>query len=70
MEQSTVSETPLKDPMEQSTVSEAPLKEPVDSKPPMVSKSPDPPTKKGSCQEGSFSDSSFSAIQVKMARGE
>ncbi|GFX86482.1 hypothetical protein TNCV_3727511 [Trichonephila clavipes] len=44
MEQSTVSESPLKDPMEQSTVPESPLKEPVD--PPMVSKSPDPPTKK------------------------
>ncbi|GFS96566.1 hypothetical protein TNCV_3943631 [Trichonephila clavipes] len=46
MEQSTVSESSLKDPKEQSTVSESPLKEPVDSKPPMVSKSPDPPTKK------------------------
>ncbi|GFV86677.1 hypothetical protein TNCV_4185301 [Trichonephila clavipes] len=33
-------------PMEQSTVSESPLKEPVDSKSPIVSKSPDPPTKK------------------------
>ncbi|GFX85823.1 hypothetical protein TNCV_2472251 [Trichonephila clavipes] len=46
MEQSTVSESPLKDPMEQSTVPESLLKEPVDSKPPMVSKSLDPPTKK------------------------
>ncbi|GFU03517.1 hypothetical protein TNCV_2257321 [Trichonephila clavipes] len=46
MEQSTVSETPLKNPMEQSRVPESPLKEPVDSKPPIVSKSPDPPTKK------------------------
>ncbi|GFW89589.1 hypothetical protein TNCV_1024731 [Trichonephila clavipes] len=44
MEQSTVSESSLKDPMEPSTISESPLKEPVD--PPMVSKSPDPPTKK------------------------
>ncbi|GFS47530.1 hypothetical protein TNCV_4219811 [Trichonephila clavipes] len=44
MEQSTVSETPLKDPMEQSKVPESPLKEPVD--PPIVSKSPDPPVKK------------------------
>ncbi|GFV61060.1 hypothetical protein TNCV_620651 [Trichonephila clavipes] len=44
MEQSTVSETPLKDPMEQSRVPETPLKEPVE--PPVVSKSPDPPVKK------------------------
>ncbi|GFX32340.1 hypothetical protein TNCV_4411081 [Trichonephila clavipes] len=44
MEQSTVSETPLKDPMEPSRVPESPLKEPVD--PPIVSKSLDPPTKK------------------------
>ncbi|GFV98814.1 hypothetical protein TNCV_2913311 [Trichonephila clavipes] len=33
-------------PMEQSTVPESPLKDPVDSKPPIVSKSPDPPVKK------------------------
>ncbi|GFW11799.1 hypothetical protein TNCV_4100111 [Trichonephila clavipes] len=33
-------------PMEQSTVPESPLKDPVDSKPPLVSKSPDPPVKK------------------------
>ncbi|GFV78729.1 hypothetical protein TNCV_3168301 [Trichonephila clavipes] len=46
MKQSTVSETPLKDPMEQSRVPESPLKEPVDSKPPIVSKSLDPPVKK------------------------
>ncbi|GFU14311.1 hypothetical protein TNCV_3491221 [Trichonephila clavipes] len=58
MEQSTVSETPLKDPMEQSTVSQSPLKELLDSKSSIVSKSPivskssmvskslDPPTKK------------------------
>ncbi|GFS59683.1 hypothetical protein TNCV_1795591 [Trichonephila clavipes] len=50
MEQSTVSETPLKDPMEPSRVPESPLKEPVDppivSKSPMVSKSLDPPVKK------------------------
>ncbi|GFS91269.1 hypothetical protein TNCV_1306861 [Trichonephila clavipes] len=36
MEQSTVSETPLKDTMEPSRVPESPLKEPVDSKPPIV----------------------------------
>ncbi|GFT05858.1 hypothetical protein TNCV_3926211 [Trichonephila clavipes] len=46
MEQSTVSESPLKDSMEPSTVSESPLKEPIVSKSPMVSKSPDPPVKK------------------------
>ncbi|GFS93769.1 hypothetical protein TNCV_798711 [Trichonephila clavipes] len=52
MEQSTVSESTLKDPMEPSRVPESPLKEPMDSKPPIVSKSPmvskslDPPTKK------------------------
>ncbi|GFW99379.1 hypothetical protein TNCV_3006811 [Trichonephila clavipes] len=58
MEQSTVSESPLKDPMEQSRLSESPLKDSVDSKPPVVSKppivskppvvskSPDPPAKK------------------------
>ncbi|GFW63875.1 hypothetical protein TNCV_705811 [Trichonephila clavipes] len=33
-------------PMEQSTVPESPLKDPVDSKPPIVSKSPDPLVKK------------------------
>ncbi|GFU15832.1 hypothetical protein TNCV_2367821 [Trichonephila clavipes] len=33
-------------PMEQSTVSESPLKDPVDSNPPIVTKSPDPPFKK------------------------
>ncbi|GFV84608.1 hypothetical protein TNCV_2482221 [Trichonephila clavipes] len=44
MEQSTVSESSLKDSMEQSTISESHLKEPVD--PPKVSKSPDPPVKK------------------------
>ncbi|GFU21221.1 hypothetical protein TNCV_4671151 [Trichonephila clavipes] len=32
--------------MEQSRVPESPLKDPVDSKPPIVSKSPDPPVKK------------------------
>ncbi|GFU01256.1 hypothetical protein TNCV_5124091 [Trichonephila clavipes] len=32
-------------PMEQSTVPKSPLKDPVDSKPPIVSKSPDPPVK-------------------------
>ncbi|GFT64473.1 hypothetical protein TNCV_2382271 [Trichonephila clavipes] len=46
MEQSTFSETPLKNPMEPSRVPESPLNEPVDSKPPIVSKSLDPPTKK------------------------
>ncbi|GFU58309.1 hypothetical protein TNCV_167341 [Trichonephila clavipes] len=46
MEQSTVFESPLKDPMEPSTVSESPLKEPIVSKSPMVSKSPDPPVKR------------------------
>ncbi|GFU74727.1 hypothetical protein TNCV_2431171 [Trichonephila clavipes] len=46
MEQSTVSVSSLKDPMKPSRVPESPLKEPVDSKPPIVSKSPDPPTKK------------------------
>ncbi|GFX56586.1 hypothetical protein TNCV_5035051 [Trichonephila clavipes] len=46
MEQSTVSESSLKDPMEPSRVPESPLKEPVDSKPPIVSKSLDPPVKK------------------------
>ncbi|GFX14979.1 hypothetical protein TNCV_4897471 [Trichonephila clavipes] len=52
MEQSTVSESSLKDPMEPSKVPESPLKEllnsksPIVSKSPMVSKSPDPPTKK------------------------
>ncbi|GFV78737.1 transposable element Tc3 transposase [Trichonephila clavipes] len=57
MEQSTVPESPLKDllpesplkdllPVEQSRVSESPLKDPVDSKPPIVSKSPDPLVKK------------------------
>ncbi|GFT29913.1 hypothetical protein TNCV_4421791, partial [Trichonephila clavipes] len=44
IQQSNVSETPLKDPMESSRVPESPLKEPVD--PPNVSKSLDPPTKK------------------------
>ncbi|GFT64468.1 hypothetical protein TNCV_2382221 [Trichonephila clavipes] len=46
MEQSTVSESSLKDPMEPSRVPESPLKEPVDSKPLIVSKSLDPPVKK------------------------
>ncbi|GFS68974.1 hypothetical protein TNCV_4569951 [Trichonephila clavipes] len=55
MEQSTVSESPLKDlllksplkePMESSRVPESPLKDPVDSKPPIVTKSPYPPVKK------------------------
>ncbi|GFT14864.1 hypothetical protein TNCV_3483211 [Trichonephila clavipes] len=32
--------------MEQSTAPESPLNDPVDSKPPIVSKSPDPPVKK------------------------
>ncbi|GFW39593.1 hypothetical protein TNCV_3187641 [Trichonephila clavipes] len=45
MEQSTVSESPLKElpPVEQSRVPESPLKDllPVDSKPPVVSKSPE-----------------------------
>ncbi|GFV33269.1 hypothetical protein TNCV_1497911 [Trichonephila clavipes] len=47
MEQSRVPESPLKDlpPMEQFRVPESPLKDPVDSKPPIVSKSPDPPVK-------------------------
>ncbi|GFX71834.1 hypothetical protein TNCV_2010711 [Trichonephila clavipes] len=43
MEQSIVSETPLKDSMETSRFPESPLKEPVD--PPIVSKSLDPPVK-------------------------
>ncbi|GFW27958.1 hypothetical protein TNCV_768381 [Trichonephila clavipes] len=46
MEQSTVPESPLKKPMEPSRVPKSPLKDPVDSKPPIVSKSPDPPVKK------------------------
>ncbi|GFX66157.1 hypothetical protein TNCV_1906421 [Trichonephila clavipes] len=46
MEQSTVSESSLKDTMEPSRVPESPLKEPVYSKSPIVSKSPDPPVKK------------------------
>ncbi|GFU65838.1 hypothetical protein TNCV_567471 [Trichonephila clavipes] len=46
MEQSTVSETPLRYPMEPSRVPKSPLKEPVYSKPPIVSKSLDPPVKK------------------------
>ncbi|GFT36918.1 hypothetical protein TNCV_174871 [Trichonephila clavipes] len=46
MEQSTVSETPLKNPLEPSRVSESPFKELVDSKPPIVSKSLDPSVKK------------------------
>ncbi|GFU55863.1 hypothetical protein TNCV_2255531 [Trichonephila clavipes] len=37
MEQSTVSESSLKDAMEPSRFPESPLKEPVDSKPPVVS---------------------------------
>ncbi|GFU37510.1 hypothetical protein TNCV_4274401 [Trichonephila clavipes] len=41
----TVSDSSLEDPMEQSRVLESPLKEPVDSKPPVVSKSPDPHSK-------------------------
>ncbi|GFX93237.1 hypothetical protein TNCV_4761161 [Trichonephila clavipes] len=46
MEESSVSDSSLEDPMEQSKVLESPLKEPVHSKPPVVSKSPDPPVKK------------------------
>ncbi|GFT57460.1 hypothetical protein TNCV_4515531 [Trichonephila clavipes] len=46
MEQSNVSDSSLEDPMGQSRVLESPLKEPVYSKPPVVSKSPDPPVKK------------------------
>ncbi|GFT61080.1 hypothetical protein TNCV_4558141 [Trichonephila clavipes] len=46
MEQSTVPESPLKEPMYPSRVPKSPLKDPVDSKPPIVSKSPDPPVKK------------------------
>ncbi|GFS93447.1 hypothetical protein TNCV_2628261 [Trichonephila clavipes] len=46
MEQSTVPESPLKEPMEPSRVPKSPLKDPVDSKPPIVSKAPDPPVKK------------------------
>ncbi|GFU72182.1 hypothetical protein TNCV_2151001 [Trichonephila clavipes] len=46
MKQSTVPESPLKEPMELSRVPKSPLKDPVDSKPPIVSKSPDPPVKK------------------------
>ncbi|GFV87154.1 hypothetical protein TNCV_5113721 [Trichonephila clavipes] len=52
MEQSTVSESPLKDPMEPSRLPESPLKDSMDSMPPVVykspivSKSPDPPVKK------------------------
>ncbi|GFY00038.1 hypothetical protein TNCV_1341361 [Trichonephila clavipes] len=46
MEQSTVPKSPLKEPMEPSRVPESPLKGPVDSKPPIVSKLPDPPVKK------------------------
>ncbi|GFS80743.1 hypothetical protein TNCV_86621 [Trichonephila clavipes] len=46
MEQSTFPESPLKEPMEPSRVPKLPLKDPVDSKPPIVSKSPDPPVKK------------------------
>ncbi|GFX18825.1 hypothetical protein TNCV_4143461 [Trichonephila clavipes] len=38
--------SPLKEPMEPSRVPKSPLKDPVDSKPPIVSKSPDPPVKK------------------------
>ncbi|GFW70160.1 hypothetical protein TNCV_4467191 [Trichonephila clavipes] len=61
MQQSTISESPLKDPKEKSRLPESPLKDSVDppivskspvvSKPPVVSKSPidskslDPPTK-------------------------
>ncbi|GFX39356.1 hypothetical protein TNCV_3860791 [Trichonephila clavipes] len=63
MEHSTVSETPLKDPMELSRVPESPLKEPVDSKPPVVSKSPDPPTKKTHVKKIDSVIPSFSAIQ-------
>ncbi|GFV08694.1 hypothetical protein TNCV_4055781 [Trichonephila clavipes] len=46
MEQSTVPESPLKEPMEPSRVPKSPLKDPEYSKPPIVSKSPDPPVKK------------------------
>ncbi|GFX85867.1 hypothetical protein TNCV_2472691 [Trichonephila clavipes] len=46
MEQSTVPESPLKEAMEPSRVSKSPLKDPVDSKPPIISKSSDPPVKK------------------------
>ncbi|GFS80388.1 hypothetical protein TNCV_3448161 [Trichonephila clavipes] len=45
MEQSTVPESPLKEPMEPSTVPKSHLKDPADSKPPIVSESPDPPVK-------------------------
>ncbi|GFX88604.1 hypothetical protein TNCV_2660151 [Trichonephila clavipes] len=38
--------SPLKEPMEPSRVPKSPLKDPVDSKPPIVSKSPDLPVKK------------------------
>ncbi|GFX85856.1 hypothetical protein TNCV_2472581 [Trichonephila clavipes] len=46
MEQSTVPESPLKEPMEPSRFPKSPLKNSVDSKPPIVSKSPDLPVKK------------------------
>ncbi|GFT90181.1 hypothetical protein TNCV_1347821 [Trichonephila clavipes] len=46
MEQSTVSESPLKGPMKPYRVPESPLKDPVDSKPQNITKSPDPPVKK------------------------
>ncbi|GFV08701.1 hypothetical protein TNCV_4055851 [Trichonephila clavipes] len=46
MEQFTVPESPLKEPMEPSRVPKSPLKDPVYSKPPIVSKSPDPPSRR------------------------
>ncbi|GFV43707.1 hypothetical protein TNCV_1270801 [Trichonephila clavipes] len=46
MEQSTVPESPLNKPMKPSRVPESPLKDFVDSKPPIVTRSTDPPVKK------------------------
>ncbi|GFX73097.1 hypothetical protein TNCV_1704991 [Trichonephila clavipes] len=46
MVQSTVLASPLKESMEPSRFPKSSLKHPVDSKPPIVSKSPDPPVKK------------------------
>ncbi|GFX23079.1 hypothetical protein TNCV_360931 [Trichonephila clavipes] len=45
MVQSTVPKSPLKEHMEPSTIPKSSLKDPVDSKPPIVSKSPDPSVK-------------------------
>ncbi|GFW62900.1 hypothetical protein TNCV_4452491 [Trichonephila clavipes] len=68
MEQSIVSETPLKNTMEPSRLSESPLKVSVDSKPPVVSKPPivsKPPVVSISPIVSKLSDPTVKKTQVK-----